>query len=210
MKHDKQEVKVPAIPTPPTFHLLCYLGQWILVLLILHCSASAAYNSSSATTGNHRHNSCGSREQDSSSPSLQLSPSAHQFQAATATAKSPTSRLHRSSLAPSSVLLTTAQLPPTPKTAVKRLAGREALPQTPALRPSSSFPTNPFAKHPNLYRKKYKKKRVVVHLAPREQRGMVDQRWGTAPWQIKSFWWCMGTMCRKKESKKKKKKIVNK
>ncbi|KAM1022317.1 hypothetical protein TB2_043231 [Malus domestica] len=54
-------------------------------------------------TGNHRYNSCGSREQDSSSPSLQLSPSAHQFQAATATAKSPTSRLHRSSLASSSV-----------------------------------------------------------------------------------------------------------
>ncbi|KAM1648338.1 hypothetical protein ACFX1Q_010364 [Malus domestica] len=47
--------------------------------------------------------SCGSHEQDSSSPSLQLSPSAHQFQAATATAKSPTSRLHRSSLVPSSV-----------------------------------------------------------------------------------------------------------
>ncbi|KAM1686982.1 hypothetical protein FF1_034743 [Malus domestica] len=42
MKHDKQKVKVPAIPTPPTFHLLCYLGQWILVLLILPCSASAA------------------------------------------------------------------------------------------------------------------------------------------------------------------------
>ncbi|KAM1892815.1 hypothetical protein ACFX14_035931 [Malus domestica] len=34
-----------------------------------------------------------------------------------------------------------SQLPPTSKTAVKRLAGREALPQTPALRPSSSFPT---------------------------------------------------------------------
>ncbi|KAM1448560.1 hypothetical protein ACFX1T_046960 [Malus domestica] len=42
MKHDKQKVKVPAIPTPPTFHLLYYLGQWILVLLILPCSASAA------------------------------------------------------------------------------------------------------------------------------------------------------------------------
>ncbi|KAM1261677.1 hypothetical protein ACFX15_026468 [Malus domestica] len=42
MKHDKQEVKVPAIPTPPTFHLLYYLGQWILVLLILPCSAFAA------------------------------------------------------------------------------------------------------------------------------------------------------------------------
>ncbi|KAM2230545.1 hypothetical protein ACFX1S_014936 [Malus domestica] len=42
MKHDKQKVKVPAIPTPPTFHLLCYLGRWILVLLILPCSASAA------------------------------------------------------------------------------------------------------------------------------------------------------------------------
>ncbi|KAM1272128.1 hypothetical protein ACFX2J_032861 [Malus domestica] len=48
-----------------------------------------------------------------------------------------------------------SQLPTTSKTAVKRLAGREALPQTPALRPSSSFPTNPSAKHPNLYRKKY-------------------------------------------------------
>ncbi|CAN6707576.1 unnamed protein product [Malus baccata var. baccata] len=42
MKHDKQKVKVPAIPTPPTFRLLCYLGQWVLVLLILPCSASAA------------------------------------------------------------------------------------------------------------------------------------------------------------------------
>ncbi|KAM1760742.1 hypothetical protein ACFX12_003587 [Malus domestica] len=34
-----------------------------------------------------------------------------------------------------------SQLPPTSKTAVKRLAGRETLPQTTALRPSSSFPT---------------------------------------------------------------------
>ncbi|KAM2032363.1 hypothetical protein ACFX1T_014383 [Malus domestica] len=33
-----------------------------------------------------------------------------------------------------------SQLPPTSKTAVKQLAGREALPQTPALRPSSSAP----------------------------------------------------------------------
>ncbi|KAM1807089.1 hypothetical protein ACFX11_030147 [Malus domestica] len=51
-----------------------------------------------------------------------------------------------------------SQLPPTSKTVVKRLAGREALPQTPALRPSSFAPCKFLYPPPKFIQKKYIKK----------------------------------------------------
>ncbi|KAM1426325.1 hypothetical protein ACFX15_018045 [Malus domestica] len=55
--------------------------------------------------------------------------------------KSPRQYLHQYLKTPRGPAMASLSLPPTSKTVVKRLAGREALPQTPALRPSSSFPT---------------------------------------------------------------------
>ncbi|KAM1079857.1 hypothetical protein ACFX2B_014375 [Malus domestica] len=66
-----------------------------------------------------------------------------------------------------------SQLPTTSKTTVKRLAGREALPQTRA-----PLPANSFTHHPNLYRKNILKKN-------KKKKGMVEQSGAGTTWKKK-------------------------
>ncbi|KAM1772089.1 hypothetical protein ACFX11_046829 [Malus domestica] len=64
-----------------------------------------------------------------------------------------------------------SQLPPTLKTAVKRLAGREALPQTPSSPSAFVLPANSPSPSPKFIQKKFTKKKKKK----KKKKGMVEQ-----------------------------------